>query len=176
MKDTVTVPQDISFGEHFRISVYQQYRNKMIRRLFIYVAIVGFLAGFLGVAVPGTASGSNEMTFSQIASFFIVPLFLFLFFTAITALVSFYIIQFKPHIIRGITYRFTHWGMERDGKNIAVSIPWRDFKEVKETRSFFFLRVREKDRDNIHVIQKRMFTDKMEAEAFKQFLDHNRPL
>ena len=83
-------------------------------------------------------------------------------------------------IYRGITYRFTHWGMERIGTKTEATIPWRDFQNLKETRSFFLLFVKEKVKEdrvsNIHVIQKRMFASPEDSREFQFFLDRNVPL
>jgi hypothetical protein len=42
-------------------------------------------------------------------------------------------------LLRGITYKFTHWGVERSGIVSDASIPWRNFTRLKETKHFFLL-------------------------------------
>jgi hypothetical protein len=101
------------------------------------------------------------------------PVFLFLFFVVFMFLGALFVVRFKPYIIRGITYRFTHWGMERISTRTEATIPWRDFRSLKETTSFYLLNVRENNTDNVHVIQKSKFANSEEAEEFKAFVTGN---
>lgn len=173
MQDTFTIAQDLSFGEYFRISLNQLSKAKLIRRLFIFVTCIGLLAGLSGLLAPGN---NESIGIGSLMQIFLVPLSFLLFFFVFLFLYSIFIVRFKPYIIRGITYRFTHWGMERIGTRTEATIPWRDFQKLIETRSFFFLYARENNLNNIHIIQKRMFADFEEAGKFKAFLERNLPL
>ena len=174
MKDTYTIAQDFSYGDYLNFSLYQLPRLRMMRRLFIYfiaLGILGQLSSFLGPA--------HKFTFSW--GFFYIPVAsLSVFFLLFYPLAALYVIRVKPHLFRGITYRFTHWGMERIGATTEATVPWRDFRNLKETKSFYLLFVKETVKenkvDNIHVIQKRMFANTADAQEFQVFLDQNVPL
>ena len=170
MQDTFTVAQDLSFAEYLRFSLYQLPRTRIIRQLFIYVMILGLMAAVTGLLAPGQNEPSGFMVVLQ---FLLLPVFLVLLFFVYLLLAGIIIIRFKPHVIRGLTYRFTHWGMERIGVRTEATIPWRDFKSLKETKSFFLLNVWENNVANVHVIQKRMFANSQEAESFKAFVTEN---
>jgi len=170
MQDTFTVAQDFSFAEYLRFSYYQLPRMKMVRRLFIFSTAIGLLSGLLGLF----ALGENEkLGVMLLVQSLMPPVFLFLFFFVFMFLGALFVVRFKPHIIRGITYRFTHWGMERIGTRTEATIPWRDFRSLKETASFYLLHVRENNTDNVHVIQKSKFANSEEAEQFKAFVTGN---
>ncbi len=177
MQDTFTVTQDFGFGEYLNFSLYLLPRTKMIRRLAIYLTCLGILVGLL--SLPG--AGSNKTIDLGVITQSFLPLAgLLLFFLLFYPLFVLYIVRFKPHIIRGITYRFTHWGMERIGTKTEATIPWRDFQKLKETKSFILLYVKETVKenkvDNIHVIQKRMFASPEAAREFQEFLNYRLPL
>ena len=170
MQDTFTVAQDFSFAEYLRFSYYQLPRMKMVRRLFIFSTVIGLLSGLFALLAPGEHETTGVVTLLQS---FLPPVFLFLFLVVFMFLGALFVVRFKPHIIRGITYRFTHWGMERIGTRTEATIPWRDFRSLKETTSFYLLHVRENNTDNVHVIQKSKFANSEEAERFKTFVTGN---
>ncbi|HEX9513971.1 MAG TPA: YcxB family protein [Puia sp.] len=178
MRDTFTISHDFSFGEYFNLSLYQMFKTKMIRRLALFAIGIGLLAGLLGLWVPG--NNETIKPFNLVGQFFLPLAAMVVLFTLFAFLTCLFIVRFKPHIIRGITYRFTHWGMERIGTKTEATIPWRDFQNLKETRSFFLLFVKETVKENrisnIHVIQKRMFTSPEDTREFQVFLDQNVPL
>jgi len=174
MKDTYTIAQNFSYGDYLNFSLYQLPRLRIMRRLIIYfiaLGILGQLTSFLGP--------DHKFTFNW--EFFIIPIAsLSAFFLLFYPLAALYVIHFRPHLFRGITYRFTHWGMERIGTTTEATVPWRDFRNLKETKSFYLIFVRETIKENvvnnIHVIQKRMFANIQDAQEFELFLDQNVPL
>ena len=46
---------------------------------------------------------------------------------------------------------------------------------IRETLSFFWLYMRQGGPGNVHVIQKRMFPDKMQADEFKTYVERHLP-
>jgi hypothetical protein len=173
MQDEFAVALDLSWAEYFRLSLYSLLRTKIFRVLIVFVSCIALLTGLLGFLAPG----KNEPDiFRAIVQVIGAPLILFLFFFICILLGSLFIVKFKPKFIRGISYRFTHWGMDRTGVNSEINIPWRNFRRLKETRSFFLIYVRENKIDTIHAIQKRKFVDSDQAEEFKRFVESNMPL
>jgi hypothetical protein len=173
MRDIFTVAQDLSLRELFSAILYALPRTKIIRQLFIFITCIGLLAGLMGLLAPGENEKTSIKTF---LTFLIAPVSLLTFVFVFSLLISIFIVRFKPHTIRGITFRFTHWGMVRTGEGIRVAIPWRDFQAIKDTKSFFMLDVIENNVQNIHAIQKRMFASAEEAEKFREFVECHLPV
>jgi hypothetical protein len=105
MEDTFTVAQNLTFGEYFRFTLLQLLSTKIIKRLFMSVTVIGLLAGLSGLLTPG-----NNEAFSIVSLLkcLMPPVFLFLFFFIVLLLAGIFIVRFKPHIIRGITYLPIH--------------------------------------------------------------------
>jgi hypothetical protein len=173
MQDSITIAQDLTRAEYVRFSLYLLPKMKIVRRLFLFVTCVSLLAGLLGVAVPGR---NEAITLLTVVRWFLPPVFMFLFFFVAVVLVSVYLYQAKPHLFKGVIYRFTPIGMERIGVKVEATIPWIDFLRIKESPSFYFIYVRENNVENVHVLQKRMFASREEAAEFKKLVERNMPL
>ena len=76
----------------------------------------------------------------------------------------------RQNHLKNVTYKFTHWGMEKTGNGIEFTRPWRGFQKYIETKSFFLLYIADAD---AHFIQKRMFKNSEEIDEFRNFLDEN---
>ena len=171
MQDTYTLAVDFNLREYIQLSSVLLPRLKPIRRVFLFLICFGIIVGLLG------APGKNEkIGISTLLHFFIAPLVLLMLFVIGIVVSAIYVDRWKPQSIRGITYRFTHWGMEVRTADKEADIPWRDFQQVKETKAYFLLYVKEKNHDNVHVIQKRKFADSHEAAGFKAFVMRNLPI
>lgn len=170
MQDNYSVNQDLSLNEYFRFTLYLLPRTKIIKRLFIFLTILGLLSGLMGLLAPGE---NEKPDFIAFLPSLMAPVFLSAFFFVFSFLACVFIVKFKPHIIQGNTFQFTHWGMERTSSGQVAAIPWRDIQTLKETRSFFVFYVTENKIQNIHVIQKRMFTSSGDAERFREFVEGN---
>lgn len=72
-----------------------------------------------------------------------------------------------PRNFQNITYRFNHWGMEKTGRGIEFSNPWRSIRKYKESKSFFLFYISLND---VHIIQKKAFKDEAEVNAFREFV------
>jgi YcxB-like protein len=173
MQDSFTIAQDLTRAEYVRFSLYLLPRMKVIRRLFIFVACVSLVAGLLGVVVPGK---NETITLLTIVRWFLPMVVLLLFFFIATLLGSLYVYRIRPHLVKGISYRFSTRGMERIGAKLEAVVPWIDFLRIKESDSFFIIYVRENKVENVHVIQKRMFASGEEAAEFKKLVERNMPL
>jgi len=170
MDRTFTVEQNLSWAELSQVSYFLAVRVKILRRLFISLPCLGLLSGLLGLSTPGKTADLNLLTVLQ----WLEPMFIFLlFFLVVIPLTAGYVVIFKPETVRGVVYRFTSTGIERSSAKLDIKIPWTSFKELKETKSFFFLYLKENSINNTFVIQKRMFADAQQAEEFRRWVDGN---
>jgi hypothetical protein len=136
----------------------------MVRRLFIFVLIVGILNAVLSVGLKN----QKEISLYQILFKFSLPvLSLFIFFIIGTILITFLLRKFKPKLFSGTTITFTHWGMRKEGEVINYSMPWSKFSGFKETKHFLYL---DFIYPETHIIQKRMFESETQLQMFKQFM------
>jgi hypothetical protein len=180
MQTSFSISQDLTQAEYTRFSLYLLFRMKTIRRLFVFIICLTLLATLMGVVAPG----KNETPMLAGVKVLLPPVSMAVIFIVSTLLSSIYIYRTRPHLVKGVTYRFSPKGMERIGSKIeatvitrvAATIPWIDFLRIKESSSFFILHVRENKIENVHVIQKRMFGDAEKAEEFKKFVENNMPL
>ncbi|HEV3411731.1 MAG TPA: YcxB family protein [Puia sp.] len=170
--DTYTVTTDLTWQECYRLVLYNLVRTKGIRVIFSFVTCIAVLDGVLNIAVPGK-KGVNLL--EALVPVVAAPLITFLFFSGFGLLSALYVSKYKSHLIRGITYKFTHWGMERSGPASEASIPWRNFTRLKETKHFFLLYGYENNVGTFEIIQKEKFTSVTEQEEFIQFIQRNLP-
>lgn len=180
MQTSFSIAQDLTQAEYTRFSLYLLFRMKMIRRLFVFIVCLTLLATLMGVVAPG----KNEPPMMAGVKVLLPPVIMAVIFIVSTLLSSIYIYRTRPHLVKGVSYRFSPKGMERIGgktgatiaASIEATVPWIDFLRIKENSSFFILYVRENKIENVHVIQKRMFGDAGKAEEFKKFVENNMPL
>jgi hypothetical protein len=170
MKDTYTIRTDLTWQEYYRLLLYTMARTKVIRVLFGFLTCIALLDGVLNIAVPG----KNGVNFRDVlVPVLSLPLAPFLFFSGFGLLSALYVSKYKAHLITGINYTFTHWGMERTGHATDVSIPWRDFTRMKETKHFFLLYCFENKVATFEIIQKEKFGNAAERDEFRQFIQRN---
>jgi len=164
MPDTFTIDHDLNYREYLRVIIYLVIRMKIMKKIFL-LSFFGFLAIAIFILALYTAKNHDwsvivfQVIITPVMPVLSLSVFLFFFSTL------FYL--FRPRLFRNITYRFTHWGMEKTGKGFEYSRPWRNFSEFRETKSFFLLYI---SPGNAHIIQKRMFKNTGEAEALKNFV------
>jgi hypothetical protein len=170
MQDTFVIPVDISLKEWYKSLFVLLPRSKAFKRVFVMITVINFL-GVFPLLVMG-----NSLNVTDILTCFAAPLSLFSFILLFMLLAGLFIKKFKPGLLRGSTYTFTHWGMEFAGFPRDVSIPWRQFRKLEETRSFILLYTRLNNHEAIHPLQKRMFAGEEEVEEFKKFVAQNLPL
>jgi YcxB-like protein len=168
MTDTFEIRQELNFKELYSASLYVLVGWPIMRRIFLFLLIVWILSLF---SAPWIRSGS-AFSWMKVIGFISQP-FLILSGYLVTLLFStVFIYLTRPAIFKNNTYRFTHWGMIKTGKETVFERPWRGFLKFRETRSFFLLYISEKD---AHPIQKRMFNDPAELVAFRIFLLQHLP-
>jgi hypothetical protein len=83
---------------------------------------------------------------------------------------------FRRDVLKGVTFNFTHWGLERIAAKSESSIPWKDFQDAKETKYFILLFVKEKNKNNIYAIKKASLVSLDYEDELIKFIDKNRPL
>ena len=113
LRDTYTVTTDLTWQQYFRLVLYNLVRTKAIRLIFSFVTCIAVLDSVLNIAVPGK-NGVNLL--EALAPIILAPLVLFLFFSGLGLLSAVYVSKYKAQLIKGITYKFSHWGMERTGQ------------------------------------------------------------
>ena len=174
MPESYRFTQSLSWTEHVRISLYMLLRHRLIQRLFIFVFIIALLNSLLTLG----AHGENEVVsaWSLLIPVIAGPLILAAFFALMILLFSLFIVKFKPGLVQGIGFNFTHWGMERTSDKSEITIPWQHFEKMKETKSFIFLFAREKGVKQVFPIRKANFDSVASLEEFKRFVDEKRPL
>jgi hypothetical protein len=157
MKDTYSFEQTFTGLQYVRLGLYTLSVNKYIRRLFIFIAIISIS----GAVLSFYAHGENEVvtTWSLISYAIGPPLSILLFFSVLVALVCLFMVKFKPDSINGVRYTFTHWGMERVARNGEITVPWRDFIRLKETKGFLFIYIKNDKLANAVTILKLNFKD-----------------
>lgn len=172
MRDTYTINTDLTWKQYFGLVLYTLARTKAVRVIFSFVTCIALLDAVLTIAAPG----KNGVNWPQtLAPILLAPLAIAVFFSGFALLSAWYISAYKAHLIRGFTYTFTHWGMERRGLVTEASIPWRNFTRIKETRNFFLLYVYETKVETFEIIQKEKFPTEAEQAEFKEFIQRNIP-
>ena len=165
MVNEFIIPQKLSLWDYYRASLYLGIRNKRLRRLLYFIAIIGVLNLVLTL---GLNTKPNNTTLIPVFQVLLPFLILVLFFFAGTFIICGLIKLLRPGIFKNMTYQFTHWGMYKKSDTIDHSIPWRNIIKVKETGSFIFLYI---SKDDAHVIQKKKFRHADELQSFKSFID-----
>jgi len=162
-RETYTLHQTLKLSEVLLGSYYIASRTKMIKIVFFFVLIIGVLREALELAMPTQRPIKWYIViFDTIAG----PLFIFLFFFVFISLGVILLRVIRPDNYRDLTYRFTHWGMEKSGKNINFSRQWSKFLRLRESKHFLFLYISEND---AHFFHKKTFENDQETEDFKQF-------
>ena len=166
--------QSLSWIEYIRFLLYMLLRHRLIRRLFLFVFIIALLNSLLTLG----AHGANEVVSASGLLIPVIagPLLLAGFFFIVTTLFSLFIVKFKPGLVQGIGFNFTHWGMERTSDKLEITIPWQHFEKMKETKSFIFLFTREKGVEHVFPIRKANFDSVASLEEFTRFVDGKLPI
>ena len=174
MQESYSVTQNLSFLEYVGLSLSMLPKHKLIKRLLIFISCVSILSAVLSLVAPGPR---EVVTASSLIIQATGPvLVIILFFFVSTLILGAIMVKLKPEILKGVTFTFTHWGMERVGAKSEISIPWKDFQDVKETKRFILLFVKEKNRNNIYAIKKASLDSPVFEDELIKFIDKNRPL
>lgn len=164
MNENFIIKHDFTFTEYLGVTFYLMFRMKVIKRLLIFLIIIGILSGLLTITMARQTTG---ILLPVLARMLLLPLSLVLFLCLFTTLVTLVLYIFKPGIFKGGQYIFNHWGMQRTGGGIDISFPWSKFLKYHESSRFIFLYLNEKV---TYVVQKRRFKSPGELEAFKGFI------
>jgi hypothetical protein len=152
MQDTYLFSTNITIWEYIRLAWTITPRIKQFRRIFILWGCIG-----LFVVLSTTLSMITGSTFNagQLWQGLLLPLYLIGGFFALVTLSALLIGVVRPQFRLGINYRFNHWGMEMTGQKQELSVPWRQFQKIKETKSFFLLYIMKNNIPVPHPILKR---------------------
>jgi len=174
MKESYSITQDLSYLEYVGLSLYLLLKNKIIRRLVIFISCVSVLSAVLSFLAPGPKEvvSVTSLLIQTIGPILVIVLF----FVVGTMILGALVVMIKPHVLKSVTFTFTHWGMERVASKSESSIPWRDFQDVKETKNFILLFIKEKNVNNTYAIKKASCKDAVYEDELAQFIERNRPL
>ena len=169
MPESYRFTQSLSWTEYVSISLYMLQRHRLIRRLFLFVFIIALLSSLLTLG----AHGENEVVsaYNLLVPVIAGPLILAALFVVMILLFSLFIVKFKQGLVKDIGFHFTHWGMERTAGKSDISILWKDFEQMKETKNFIFLFARVKAVEHVYPIRKANFGDAPSLEEFRRFAD-----
>ncbi|MDP4263665.1 MAG: YcxB family protein [Bacteroidota bacterium] len=161
MDITFSINYSLSYREYFKAMLFLGIRMKTIKRLFLFIFILGGVSALLNLISPHK---HEYEWYRVILPILFLPLFPALFFLVFGLLGSLLIYQLKPQFFKNLTYHFTHWGMAKAGKGLNMTTPWRYFIKWRETKSFLLLYVTLND---AHIIPKRAFKNEGELENFR---------
>jgi YcxB-like protein len=174
MQESFSVTQDLSYLEYVGLSLYMLPKNKLFKRLLIYVSCIGILGAVLSIL----GAGGKEVV--SVTSVFLQligpPITIIIIFIVFALLFGLFIMTFKREVLKGVTFNFTHWGLERIAAKSTASVPWKDFQDAKETKNFILLFVKEKNTNNIYAIKKASLVSPVFEDELIKFIDKNRPL
>jgi hypothetical protein len=174
MQELYSVTQDLSYFEYVGLSLYMLPKNKLFKRLLIYVSCISILSAILSVTGAG---GREEISVASVLLRLIGPVIsIIIIFVVLALLLGLFITTFKSEVLKGVTFTFTHWGMERLALKSVSSIPWKDFQDAKETKKFILLFVKEKNTNNIYAIKKASIDNPVFEDELIKFIEKNRPL
>jgi len=166
MQSSFTVDLNLTRSE-FVSAMFRAYLISRRARIALFM-IIGVMV-FSDITLWTTTAKKPDLSFSFIASG--VPLIVILLVYAGFGLFAcFYFYAAKPYLFRNVTYQFTHWGMEKEGEMVHTSNAWREITKFKESKNYFFIYTGGID---VHFIQKRMFTDFLQVDQFRDMLKEN---
>jgi YcxB-like protein len=167
MKETFIINQELKLKEVLSAFYYLIPRMRLIKKIFLF----SFIAGMMTSIVEFSSHTKNStIWYIFIFRLLFLPSFLALFFFVFIFLAAVLMMKLKPDHFRNVTYRFTHWGMEKTGKGINLTKPWSEFIKFRETKNFILLYI---TNDDAHIIQKKMLNSNEELESFKQFISQH---
>ena len=157
MDTSFTINQDLTFKESMSSTLYYILSSKRFRIFVLFLAGLSVMSNLLspqGIEV-------KEILW-DFASILMTGTILLLFMIILTLVFR----KTRPSIFK-FSYHFTHWGMSWNNNEKEFSRSWKEINTFKESKAFFFLYT---DRNNIHVIQKRLFKDQYDVFAFRDLL------
>ena len=174
MQESYSVTQDLSYWEYVGLSLYLLPKSKLFKRLLIYTSCLGILSVVLGMLGTG---GREEVSVTSVLLRLIAPaLSMISLFIIFALLFGAFIMMFRRDVLKGVTFTFTHWGLERIAAKSVSSVPWKDFQDAKETKNFILLFVKEKNTNNIYAIKKASLGSPEFEDELIKFIEMNRPL
>jgi hypothetical protein len=168
MQDSYIIRYDLTWMEYYNLSLALLFRQMVIRGIVIVVAVCALLSTLIRFADPLTHRTTVAPAFQALI---VSAIGIVLFFVAGMGLFTGMISSLRPDIIRGHSYRFLPAGMERLTASEQFMIPWKAFRRIRESRSFFWLYVEQNNTRQTHVVQKRMLADEDSVRAFKRYIE-----
>jgi|SRR5882724_10535961 len=162
----ITIHQDFTFREYSRGMLATFLRVKKVMIFFIVLPLVLALSPLLGYfTVANYTFGWREL-----AQIILIPIILFGLMCGLVFILSLAFFRSKPAMFKNIIFRFSGTGMIKSISGMEITRDWKDFTGLKETKSFFLLYISKTD---AHIIQKRLFGNQQEMDAFRDLLKAN---
>src|SRR5689334_8499014 len=98
MQESYSVTQDLSYFEYVSLSLYMLPRNKLVKRLLIYVFCISALSALFGVLGAG---GKEEISIASVLLRLIGPVIsIIIIFLVFTLLLGLFISIFKSEVLK----------------------------------------------------------------------------
>src|SRR4030095_5321734 len=100
MQDSYLIKQDLSYLDYVNLTLYMLARNKMVKRLVIFIFCIGILAAVLSLMAPGP----NEVVywFSILKQMFGPAIVVILFFVVCVMIGGIFMVNFKSDVLKGV--------------------------------------------------------------------------
>lgn len=167
MQDTFVKNQNLTPGEFFSVFIYSMVRMKIVKRLVLFLFVVAALSACLEFL-----SALGNVKIYSILLPFLYMTFPVAFIATAGLLISVLFFLLKPNHFKDITYTFTHWGMEKKGRDFELTKPWSKFLKFKETKKFVLLYMTKNDPE---IIKKKIFENHRELADFMLFIKSKLP-
>lgn len=162
MQHTFTIQQDLTQMEFMSATLYYYLTGKWVKRFFFFLFFLSLMSVLLGfITAP---LHFNSLSFIRIFAPIGILFVLLLFFIVFS---SYSIFTRNAYLFKNVTYSFNDWGLIRHGEQTDFSEPWNEALTFKETKAFFIFYIGNTD---FHIIQKRLFHDKIETDHFRSFI------
>lgn len=162
----INIRQNLTFRELASASLYSVFRLKILRGFFLFLTSLFVLSEVFAFAAGGNITvGDILRTVATLAMTFLLIIGLLLMSCAF-----FYKARYNDWT--NTYYEINANGIIRHGGSLPFSAPWRTISRINETKAFFILYVGGYD---FHVLQKKMFADAAELNAFRELLRQYAP-
>lgn len=168
MENSFRIKEEITLKESLLLSFLYLKRSGLFKRfLLIYFTIV-----ILTIILGGLA-GAEAFDLVNITATILPALLFFIIMAVLFSLVTVYSYYKNKKLLQNVFLNFNHWGVTKETAGREYSSPWRDLKDYKETKRFFLVYAKT---GGVFTVQKRMFRDEQEIDAFREFLKDKFPL
>ena len=169
MQEFFVIKDDFTLSEYLRITFYVMSKTKIIRRLVLFVTVVGMVNMLLQFSLQ---KKQETVAILSIITSLMLPAFTILFLLVSGSLIILVLFKMRPDMFTGNEYTINNWGVHKKGKKLDVSIQWDKFRYYRESTEYFFLYIN----DNMqYIIKKKGFSNDEEIKMFKSLINKKLP-